>query len=221
MRQARSRGQPGARGAQGKRRQELAGRALSGLAPRAARPGGRRRAGRRALARPQAVACSGPQSKEEAAQEAEGELARPCWAVTRSGARACVCAVGATVREEKSIASQFLPPPSHLLLLPTIHLPIFIMSAIFDFSSLITVLLLLICTCTYLRELRPAIFDPAKVRESPHVISRLCHSSFIILLYHSLLFLITFNRPQKSNSNKGNLMKDDMALPAFVGNSVG
>jgi len=34
------------------------------------------------------------------------------------------------------------------------------MSAIFDFSSLLTVLILLICTCTYLRELRPAVFDP-------------------------------------------------------------
>lgn len=33
------------------------------------------------------------------------------------------------------------------------------MSAIFDFSSLITVLLLAICTTTYLRELRPTIFD--------------------------------------------------------------
>mmetsp|Transcript_7497 Transcript_7497/g.12980 ORF Transcript_7497/g.12980 Transcript_7497/m.12980 type:complete len:84 (-) Transcript_7497:1007-1258(-) len=39
------------------------------------------------------------------------------------------------------------------------------MSAIFDFASLITVLLLLICTCTYLRELRPAIFDGGKVLE--------------------------------------------------------
>ena len=36
------------------------------------------------------------------------------------------------------------------------------MSAIFDFSSLITVLLLCICTATYLRELRPGIFDAAK-----------------------------------------------------------
>lgn len=36
------------------------------------------------------------------------------------------------------------------------------MSAIFDFSSLITVLLLCICTTTYLRELRPGIFDAAK-----------------------------------------------------------
>mmetsp|Transcript_62941 Transcript_62941/g.185903 ORF Transcript_62941/g.185903 Transcript_62941/m.185903 type:complete len:82 (+) Transcript_62941:196-441(+) len=36
------------------------------------------------------------------------------------------------------------------------------MSAIFDFSSLITVILLLICTCAYLREMRPAIFDDAE-----------------------------------------------------------
>jgi hypothetical protein len=35
------------------------------------------------------------------------------------------------------------------------------MSAIFDFSSLITVFVLSICTTTYLRELRPAIFDVA------------------------------------------------------------
>jgi hypothetical protein len=33
------------------------------------------------------------------------------------------------------------------------------MSAIFDFSSLITVFVLSICTTTFLRELRPAIFD--------------------------------------------------------------
>jgi len=36
------------------------------------------------------------------------------------------------------------------------------MSAIFDFSSLITVLLLAICTAAYLRELRPGIFDTVK-----------------------------------------------------------
>ncbi|GAX11542.1 hypothetical protein FisN_22Lu266 [Fistulifera solaris] len=36
------------------------------------------------------------------------------------------------------------------------------MSAIFNFSSLLTVLLLLICTCAYLRELRPGIFDPPR-----------------------------------------------------------
>ncbi|CAM9928095.1 unnamed protein product, partial [Chrysoparadoxa australica] len=32
-------------------------------------------------------------------------------------------------------------------------------SAIFDLSSLITVLLLIICTCTYTKGLRPTIFD--------------------------------------------------------------
>jgi hypothetical protein len=38
------------------------------------------------------------------------------------------------------------------------------MSAIFDFSSLLTVMLLLICTCAYLRDMRPTIFDGGKVR---------------------------------------------------------
>jgi Protein of unknown function (DUF1242) len=45
---------------------------------------------------------------------------------------------------------------NHFLLL---EVAVHVMSAIFDFSSLITVLLLLICTCAYLRELRPKIFD--------------------------------------------------------------
>jgi hypothetical protein len=39
-----------------------------------------------------------------------------------------------------------------------------LMSAIFDFSSLLTVILLLICTCAYLRDMRPTIFDGGKVR---------------------------------------------------------
>lgn len=38
------------------------------------------------------------------------------------------------------------------------------MSAIFDFSSLLTCLLLLIATCTYLRDMRPTIFDAGQVR---------------------------------------------------------
>ncbi|GMH94454.1 hypothetical protein TrVE_jg4921 [Triparma verrucosa] len=37
------------------------------------------------------------------------------------------------------------------------------MSAIFSFSSLLTVLLLLICTSTYLRAIRPTIFDSSLV----------------------------------------------------------
>ena len=36
------------------------------------------------------------------------------------------------------------------------------MSALFDFSSLLTVILLAICTAAYLRELRPGIFDSAQ-----------------------------------------------------------
>ncbi|KAL7487228.1 hypothetical protein ACHAW6_012840 [Cyclotella cf. meneghiniana] len=39
------------------------------------------------------------------------------------------------------------------------------MSAIFDFSSLLTVILLIICTCAYLREMRPTIFDGGKTLE--------------------------------------------------------
>ena len=38
------------------------------------------------------------------------------------------------------------------------------MSAIFDFSSLLTVILLIICTCAYLRDMRPTIFDGGQVR---------------------------------------------------------
>ena len=38
------------------------------------------------------------------------------------------------------------------------------MSAIFDFSSVLMILLLMICTSCYLRELRPGIFDGSKVR---------------------------------------------------------
>ncbi|XP_011053214.1 PREDICTED: protein kish-A [Acromyrmex echinatior] len=33
------------------------------------------------------------------------------------------------------------------------------MSAIFNFQSLLTVILLLICTCTYIRSLAPNLFD--------------------------------------------------------------
>mmetsp|Transcript_29356 Transcript_29356/g.28227 ORF Transcript_29356/g.28227 Transcript_29356/m.28227 type:complete len:85 (+) Transcript_29356:241-495(+) len=39
------------------------------------------------------------------------------------------------------------------------------MSAIFNFSSLILVVLLMICTCTYLKELRPTILDGGLVQE--------------------------------------------------------
>mmetsp|Transcript_1215 Transcript_1215/g.4283 ORF Transcript_1215/g.4283 Transcript_1215/m.4283 type:complete len:93 (-) Transcript_1215:124-402(-) len=41
------------------------------------------------------------------------------------------------------------------------------MSAIFDFSSLITVSLLFICTCTYVRAMRSSIFDEAASANAP------------------------------------------------------
>mmetsp|Transcript_34341 Transcript_34341/g.79422 ORF Transcript_34341/g.79422 Transcript_34341/m.79422 type:complete len:103 (-) Transcript_34341:94-402(-) len=40
-------------------------------------------------------------------------------------------------------------------------------SAIFEFSSLLTVLLLLICSCAYIREMRPTIFDNVVVPGEP------------------------------------------------------
>mmetsp|Transcript_6559 Transcript_6559/g.16165 ORF Transcript_6559/g.16165 Transcript_6559/m.16165 type:complete len:84 (+) Transcript_6559:238-489(+) len=39
------------------------------------------------------------------------------------------------------------------------------MTAIFDFGSVLVVFLLMICTCTYLIEMRPAIFDGQKPRD--------------------------------------------------------
>eukprot|EP00527_Entomoneis_sp_CCMP2396_P004261 CAMPEP_0198137850 /NCGR_PEP_ID=MMETSP1443-20131203/1308_1 /TAXON_ID=186043 /ORGANISM="Entomoneis sp., Strain CCMP2396" /LENGTH=69 /DNA_ID=CAMNT_0043799413 /DNA_START=100 /DNA_END=306 /DNA_ORIENTATION=+ len=41
------------------------------------------------------------------------------------------------------------------------------MSALFDITSLITVLLLLICTTYYIREMRPTIFDHASIMKAP------------------------------------------------------
>ncbi|ESO91757.1 hypothetical protein LOTGIDRAFT_121854 [Lottia gigantea] len=39
---------------------------------------------------------------------------------------------------------------------------LFFQSALFNFQSLLTVLLLLICTCTYLRSIMPSIIDRNK-----------------------------------------------------------
>mmetsp|Transcript_19932 Transcript_19932/g.47147 ORF Transcript_19932/g.47147 Transcript_19932/m.47147 type:complete len:82 (-) Transcript_19932:29-274(-) len=39
------------------------------------------------------------------------------------------------------------------------------MSAIFDFTSLITVVLLLICTAAFVREIRPGIYDGGRTYE--------------------------------------------------------
>lgn len=67
------------------------------------------------------------------------------------------------------------------LLVCNFHLVVISMSAIFDFGSLLTVLLLLICTCAYIREMRPTIFDP-----SPAVCWLALLPSFVLVLYFIL-----------------------------------
>ncbi|GJQ85832.1 hypothetical protein Trydic_g15298 [Trypoxylus dichotomus] len=71
------------------------------------------------------------------------------------------------------------------------------MSAIFNFQSLLSVVLLLICTCTYLRSLFPSIMDRNKVgvsgtfwkcarigeRKSPYI------AVFCLGMAFSILFL--------------------------------
>ncbi|KAK9711057.1 Protein of unknown function (DUF1242) [Popillia japonica] len=71
------------------------------------------------------------------------------------------------------------------------------MSALFNFQSLLSVVLLLICTCTYLRSLFPSIMDRNKVgvsgtfwkcarigeRKSPYV------AIFCLGMAFSILFL--------------------------------
>ena len=48
------------------------------------------------------------------------------------------------------------------------------MSAIFDFSSVLMIVLLMICTSTYIREIRPNIFDGSKV----------CYDVILLLLLY-------------------------------------
>jgi Protein of unknown function (DUF1242) len=52
------------------------------------------------------------------------------------------------------------------------------MSAIFDFSSILMIFLLMVCTTTYLRELRPTIFDGTQVRRSLD-----CSRTFFIFVH--------------------------------------
>mmetsp|Transcript_6159 Transcript_6159/g.12906 ORF Transcript_6159/g.12906 Transcript_6159/m.12906 type:complete len:81 (+) Transcript_6159:211-453(+) len=49
---------------------------------------------------------------------------------------------------------------------------------LFDLSSLLTVLLLLICSCAYIREMRPTIFDP--IVEPGNIVK---HSGFLGMLW--------------------------------------
>lgn len=58
------------------------------------------------------------------------------------------------------------------------------MSAIFDFTSLLTVLVLLICTCTYLRELRPTIFDSSNAPSNEGDTTTMVSQMLRALLFH-------------------------------------
>ncbi|KAL3810199.1 LOW QUALITY PROTEIN: hypothetical protein ACHAXA_001620 [Cyclostephanos tholiformis] len=53
------------------------------------------------------------------------------------------------------------------------------MSAIFDFSSLLTCLLLLIATCTYLRDMRPTIFDSGQTLQPDEAKTKWCDRFFL------------------------------------------
>ncbi|XP_044768566.1 protein kish-A-like [Neomonachus schauinslandi] len=72
------------------------------------------------------------------------------------------------------------------------------MSAIFNFQSLVTVILLLICTCAYIRSLAPSLLDKNKTgfpvgifwkctrigeRKSPYI------AVFCVVMAFSILFI--------------------------------
>ena len=75
-----------------------------------------------------------------------------------------------------------------------------IMSAIFDFTSLLTVLLLLICTCTYLREMRPGIFDPMVSVLHPVQLADFCGFSINYYSHLSLSLSLPLTQPSADGS---------------------
>ena len=88
------------------------------------------------------------------------------------------------------------------------------MSAIFDFSSLLTVILLIICTCAYLREMRPTIFDGGKVSEAEHL-TWACHGCIVRKRGLPFLWLVSVSdfraRWNKTEANGGDwvLLEDE------------
>jgi hypothetical protein len=84
-----------------------------------------------------------------------------------------------------------LPDSQHVLQLITEPFPSNLsttMSAIFDFSSVLMILLLMICTCTYLREMRPTIFDGGKVSKA---ISCVCVCvCMLVCVYYMILCML-------------------------------
>ncbi|KAB0363569.1 hypothetical protein FD754_007725 [Muntiacus muntjak] len=66
------------------------------------------------------------------------------------------------------------------------------MSAIFNFQSLLTVILLLICTCAYIRSLAPSLLDRNKTGFLKAIIKVkfwACHIPFNCMLSSSILLL--------------------------------
>lgn len=66
-------------------------------------------------------------------------------------------------------------------------------AAIFDFSSVLLILLLSVCTCTYLRELRPNIFDGGQVCEVYQSCFELCNDNNVSTCFACTFYLTLFS----------------------------
>lgn len=73
------------------------------------------------------------------------------------------------------------------------------MSALFDFSSLLTVILLFICTCAFLRSLRVGIFDDPNAEPPPAPQASLTRSSLAPTCFNAAHTA----RPQKHDGLRG------------------
>ncbi|KAL4623218.1 transmembrane protein 167a precursor-like [Arapaima gigas] len=96
------------------------------------------------------------------------------------------------------------------------------MSAIFNFQSLLTVILLLICTCAYIRSLAPSLLDKNKAgvlgifwkcarigeRKSPYVACCCVIMAFSILAHR--------RKESRADLQKGGFWKSTMDLSNFV-----
>ena len=73
------------------------------------------------------------------------------------------------------------------------------MSALFDFSSLLTVILLFVCTCAFLRSLRVGIFDDPNAEPPPAPQASLTRSLSLANLFNAAHIV----RPQKHDGLRG------------------
>lgn len=92
------------------------------------------------------------------------------------------------------------------------------MSAIFDFSSLMTVLLLIICTCAYIRELRPTIFDGGLVSIT---FLSILSKKFITpenqsVINHYLSFIISLSNLDTEGSKTGWATDKETGFPRIL-----